>query len=282
MIDAHHHLWDPAARDYPWMTGELAPMARRFSLNDLEGTLPPNVRHTIVVQASASLEETEELLAIAHASATIAGVVGWLDLRGDVPAQIARLRSAPGGEKLVGIRHQAHDEPSAQWLVRGDILDGLDALAGAGLVYEFLVRARELPAATEAARRVPNAQFVLDHGGKPNIARGGNGEWERCLRALAANENVACKLSGLVTEARWDEWRDEDVIPYARVLLEVFGPQRMVFGSDWPVCLLAGSYARVLNLAQRVCDVLTDDERDDVFANNARRIYRLPLETPNR
>ncbi len=276
IVDAHHHLWDPSQRNYPWMTAEVAPIRRAFSAADLQATLPPDVVQTVVVQAVSALEESASLLKIAAQTPRIAGVVGWIDLTADAARQIAQLRAGEGGEKLVGIRHQVQDEDDPQWLLRDDVQAGLRAVGNAGLTYDLLVRPRELDAACETVRRFPALRFVLDHGAKPDIADAAREPWESGVAQLAAVPNVACKLSGLVTEARWDGWTPAQILPYARYLIDAFGAQRLLFGSDWPVCLLAASYEQVLDLARAACLRLSPPQRYSVFAGNARRFYRLP------
>lgn len=276
MIDAHHHLWDPAVREYPWMTEAIAPIRRRFDAADLHAVLPAQITQSIAVQAVSSTEETLELLRIAQTDAIVAGVVGWIDLTAaDAAEQIAALRASPGGSKLLGVRHQAEDEADARWLAREDVLRGLRAVADAGLVYDLLVRPHQMPAAREAASRLPHLQFVLDHAGKPEIARGAYEPWESELRALAKLPNVACKLSGLVTEAPWNAWTPQQIVPYIERALDAFGPDRVMYGSDWPVCLLAASYAQVYNLAESAIAHLSPPERAAATGANASRIYKV-------
>jgi L-fuconolactonase len=276
IVDAHHHLWDPSLRAYPWMSEKIAPIARRFTEADLLEQLPDGVERSIVVQAVSSMDETRELLAAAQSSTIIAGVVGWIDLRApDADEQIAQLRSAPGGERLVGIRHQAHDEEDPYWLVRADVLRGLRAVADAGLTFDLLVRTRELAAARELAAQLPELRLVVDHGAKPAIAAGEWSPWAAQLEALARFSNVSCKLSGLVTEANWDRWSAAQIVPYMRHILEVFGPSGVMFGSDWPVCLLAAPYERVLQLAQQALEPLSPAQRNAVLGENAVQIYGL-------
>jgi L-fucono-1,5-lactonase len=269
IVDAHHHLWDPALADYPWLTDEVAPLRRRFGLEDLEPLLRAHGVHgTVVVQARSDLAETEALLEAAEASEAILGVVGWVDLTAPDVAEV--LDGFEG--RLVGVRHQAHDEADPEWLLRGDVQDGLATVAERGLVYDLLVRTRELPAAAEAARRLPQARFVVDHLAKPPLRGGDTKAWAAGLQALAALPNVWCKLSGLVTEADWSAWRTEELAPYLRRALDWFGAERCLFGSDWPVCLLAADYGAVLELLE---GVLAPDERDAVLGGTAVRLYRL-------
>jgi len=273
IVDAHHHLWDPALADYPWMTDEVAPIRRRFGTDDLEPLLRAyGVDGTVVVQARASIDETRWLLDVASSTPFVRGVVGWIDLTDpDVRGVLAALR----GGRLVGIRHQVHDEPDPDWLLRSDVQRGIAAVGEAGLAYDFLVRARELPAALETARRHPDMRFVVDHLAKPPLRDGQTEEWARGLEALSALPNVSCKLSGLVTEADWGGWRRDELIPYLRRALDWFGPERSLYGSDWPVCLLAAEYGAVLELVLAALDVCDDVERDAVLGGNATRVYRL-------
>jgi L-fuconolactonase len=282
-VDAHHHLWDPARRAYPWMDERLAPFQRRFGPEDLDAAAGPHgIAQTVVVQTVASVEETEEFLAVAGTGGRVAGVVGWVDLTvADVADAVAALRAAPGGEVLVGIRHQVHDEPDPAWLVHGEVLAGLAAVAEAGLAYDLLVRERELPAARAVAERLPQLGFVLDHLAKPRIREGLVEPWATELRALARLPNVTCKVSGLVTEADWDAWTPEQLVRYVATAADAFGPDRLLFGSDWPVCLLAADYAEVVMAAEQALETAGLDaaERDLVFGANARRVYRLPEAT---
>jgi L-fuconolactonase len=276
-IDSHHHFWDPDRADYPWMTDELASIRRAYGPDDLRPLIArEGFERTIVVQTRSSIEETEEFLATAAAEPFIGGVIGWLDLTGPAVAdEIARLRAGPGGDQLVGVRHQVHDEPDPAWLGRPEVRRGLGAVALAGLTFDLLVRARELPAALEVARALPDLRFVVDHIAKPPIATGELEPWAGRLRTLAALPNVTCKLSGLVTEADWSSWTTADLRPYAAVVLEAFGPERLMFGSDWPVCLLAASYERVVEAARELLDDLSEDERTRVFGGTAMEVYGL-------
>jgi L-fuconolactonase len=279
-VDAHHHLWDPGRRAYPWMDESVAAIRRPFDVEDLDAAAgPQGFGQTVVVQAVSSVEETEELLAVAAASGRVAGVVGWVDLTDpEVAATLAGLRAGPGGEALVGIRHQVHDEPDPDWLLRDQVVVGLAAVAAAGLAYDLLVRERELPAARAVAQRLPELPLVVDHLAKPRIREGATNPWAGGLAALARHPNVACKVSGLVTEADWNAWTPEQLGPYVRHAADVFGPDRLLFGSDWPVCLVAASYAEVVAATEEALDRagLTPAEREAVFGANARRLYRLP------
>ena len=276
LVDAHHHLWDPARRTYDWLAG-LDPIRRPYTEADLRAVTPADA--TVLVQTVPSVEETEEFLRTAASSDLVAGVVGWVDLTApDVADAVAALRSAPGGEHLVGIRHGAQDEPDPRWLVRPDVVRGITAVAAAGLTYDVLVRPAQHEATVELADAVPGVRLVLDHAGKPAIVDGAYEPWAEFVTALAARPNVFCKLSGLVTEADWTKWTVEDLKPYAAHVLESFGPDRVMFGSDWPVCELAATYDQVYAAARAVTGGLSTSEQDDVFGGTAVRAY--PITAP--
>jgi L-fuconolactonase len=280
VVDAHHHFWDPTRHDYPWMGDELAAIRRPYLPEDLAPLLTANgVDRTVLVQTISSVEETREFLGMAANNDFIAGVVGWVDLTDASAGQaLAELRAGTGGEFLSGIRHQVHDEADPAWLLRDDVLRGIEAVGRAGLVYDFLVRTRELPAALHVAQRFPEIRFVIDHLAKPRIAAGARDvAWEEAMVPLAGCANVSCKLSGLVTEASWTEWTPEDFEPYVRRALDWFGQERCLFGSDWPVCLLAASYGRVLDVLRYALRNLDPAAREAVMGGNAVRIYRLDV-----
>ncbi|MFE5328969.1 amidohydrolase family protein [Embleya sp. NPDC056575] len=280
-IDAHHHLWDTDAHPdaYGWMDGPWAdPLRGRFGPDELARAAGPvGPVGTVAVQARTDTEETLDLLAIAADPSTpVVAVVGWIDLTAPDPAErAAALRAAPGGELLVGVRHFVQDEADPQWLARPDVTRSLEALAAAGLTYDLLVREPQLPAAVRVAERHPGVSFVLDHLGKPAIGAGAWQPWADTVERLAALPNVAVKLSGLVTEAHWRDWTAAQILPYARHALACFGPERTMFGSDWPVCTLAASYDTVVSIADQACAELSDAERDLVFGATARRVYGL-------
>jgi L-fuconolactonase len=281
IIDAHHHLWDPGTRRHAWLD-PLPALRRPFTVGEFAGIAAAHgVAASILVQVLPSAAETAEFLALAGTGTLVAGVVGWADLTApDVADQVARLRALPGGDRLAGIRHLVQDEPDPDWLDRPDVRRGLRALGEAGLVYDLLVRPAQLPAAIRTARDLPGVRFVLDHGGKPDIAHGRLEPWGGLVAELARQPNVACKLSGLVTEAgpRWSAARHSIARfgPYAGRLIEAFGPDRLMFGSDWPVCTLAASYGEVLDLAVALLAGRLDSAGTDaVLGGNAVRIYGL-------
>jgi L-fuconolactonase len=278
VIDSHHHFWDPDRGDYPWMVGRMAMIRRPFGPSDLAPVLAEcGVSRTVVVQTWSSLEETREFLNVAAAADFVAGVVGWVDLTDpNVRVTLHQLRTSAHGRYLVGIRHQVHDEPDADWLLRPDVDRGISAVGEAGLVYDLLVRPRELPAALTLAQRHRDTTFVIDHIAKPDIAHHEISEWSVSMARFGKLSNVHCKLSGMVTEADWSAWKPRDLQPYVDRVLEWFGPRRVMYGSDWPVCLVAASYRQVFDaLVECIRDLSTGD-RDQILGANAARVYRVP------
>jgi L-fuconolactonase len=231
----------------------------------------------VLVQTRSSLDETRDFLATAASTDFVAGVVGWVDLTDPALAEnLAEIRDWPGGKVLVGVRHQVHDEPDPDWLLRPEVQRGIAAVGRAGLAYDLLVRARELPAAAATVRRNPEVRFVVDHLAKPRIADGPvDPPWEAGLRPLAGEPNVFCKLSGMVTEADWSEWTPADLSPYIGKALAWFGPERCMFGSDWPVCLLAAGYGRVLTALEEALTGLDEAGQARVLGGTAEEFYRL-------
>ncbi|MFF4049463.1 amidohydrolase family protein [Streptomyces chartreusis] len=278
IVDAHHHVWDLSVRDQDWITGpELRPLRRNFGVGDLAPEArAAGVGRTVLVQTITVPEETPEFLALAAEHELIAGVVGWTDLtRPGIADELVRLCELPGGRYLKGIRHQVQGEADPEWLLRADVRHGLAAVAEAGLVYDLVVLPHQLPACVAAAAGLPELTFVLDHSGKPPIASGNLEPWTRDVRALAALPNTVCKLSGLVTEADLANWTVTDLRPYADAVLEAFGPGRLMFGSDWPVCTLAATYGEVLAATAELTAELSAAERAQVFEGTAARVYGL-------
>lgn len=278
-IDAHHHFWDPGRAEYTFMTAALEPIRRPFGPADLRPLIEADgIDGSVLVQTRSSMDETREFLATAVAAPFVVGVVGWVDLIArDVADAIAELRAGEGGDRLVAIRHQVHDEPDPDWLRRPDVRRGLAAVRDAGLAYDLLVRTRELPAALDAVRALPDLPFVLDHLAKPPIADGDLTDWARALLPLAELPNVAVKVSGLVTEAEWHSWSIDDLRHPVELAVDAFGPRRVMIGSDWPVCLLAGSYAEVMGAARALLADLLDRDLDEVLGGTAVRTYGLTL-----
>ncbi|MCX4452433.1 amidohydrolase family protein [Streptomyces sp. NBC_01340] len=278
IIDAHHHLWDLGVRDQEWISGpELQPLRRSFTLPDFEAEArEAGVAAGVLVQTVGVPEETPEFLSLAVGSDLVGAVVGWTDLTSPgVADELARLRGLPGGALLRGIRHQVQGEADPQWLTRPDVLRGLRAVAAAGLVYDVVVLPHQLPAAVQAAAAVPELTFVLDHLGKPAIASGELEPWSTELGRLASLPNTVCKLSGLVTEADWASWTTADLRPFADRVLAAFGADRLMFGSDWPVCTLAAGYPEVVASARALTDTLTAAERTALWSATATRVYRI-------
>lgn len=272
-IDAHQHFWrhDPV-RD-GWITDEMAVLRRDFLPGELGPLLAANgVDGSVAVQADQSEEETRFLLTLAEGHPFIRGVVGWVDLL--APNLEERLEHFSQWERFRGVRHIAQAE-SDDFLSRPDVARGVGALRTFGLTYDILVYCRQLPAALELVRGLPEQPFVVDHIAKPLIADGVLEPWATHMREMAGHPNVWCKVSGLVTEASWSDWSPADLRPYLDVVFEAFGPERLMFGSDWPVCLLAGSYEEVLVLAERYFGQLTLAERAGVFGENAAAFYGL-------
>jgi L-fuconolactonase len=277
VIDAHHHVWDLTVRDQDWITGDrMAPIRRTFTLDDLRPSArAAGVGATVLVQTVTVAEETPEMLALAAADPLVAGVVGWTDLTSPaIAGELARLTGGPGGGYLVSIRHQVQSEPDPDWLRRPDVIRGLRAVAAAGLCYDLVVLPHQIPAASYAAAAVPDLTLVLDHAGKPPIANGDLGAWAAAVREFAALPNTTCKLSGLVTEAPLGA-QSRVFAPVADVVLSAFGAERIMFGSDWPVCLLASDYVGVTALARSLVAGLSDAERAAVFGATAARVYRI-------
>jgi L-fuconolactonase len=277
IVDAHHHVWDLGVRDPDWLRDRrLAPIHRTFTTADLRPlAAAAGVGASVLVQTLALADETDELLALADGDDLVAGVVGWVDLTApEVADRLAALLDGPHGAVLRGVRHLVQDEPDDDWLARPDVLRGLRAVGEAGLVYDLLTLPRQLPAAVRAVSATPSLVFVLDHCSKPPIASGALEPWAGELRALARLPNVVCKLSGLVTEAA-PGWTVADLRPYAGVVLDAFGPRRLMLGSDWPVCLLAAPYDTVIGTALELIEGLSPAERSEVLSGTATRVYRL-------
>jgi L-fuconolactonase len=276
-VDAHHHVWDLAVRDQPWISDAMAPLRRTFGIDDLApAATAAGITATVVVQTVPDVAETQELLDLAAATPLVAGVVGWVDLASaDVADQLDRLLAAPSGSWLRGIRSIVQAEPDLAWLTRPAVLDGLRVVASRDLTFDLLVRSDQLEAAAGAASAVPDGRFVLDHLAKPGIAAGTWEPWATQLAELASCDNVVAKLSGLVTEASWSDWSVDDLRPYVDHTLDLFGPERVLFGSDWPVCTLAAPYEQVLSTTEALIDGVPAPDREAILGGNAVAAYRL-------
>ena len=275
-IDAHQHFWQYSAGEYGWINESMAVLKRDLLPRDLEPLLRANrLNGSIAVQARQSLEETRWLLALAEENDFVKGVVGWVDLRSSQLRD--QLQEFVGNKKLVGVRHVVQDEPDDAFLLRPEFRRGIGLLAEFGLVYDLLLHPRHLPIAVKLVREFPAQQFVLDHIAKPSIAKGTLEPWASDLRALAQLPNVVCKLSGMVTEARWSVWTQEDFRPYLDVVLEAFGPERLMIGSDWPVCTLSADYASTLGIVKRFIGQLSEAEQDVILGGTCARVYGIGL-----
>jgi L-fuconolactonase len=281
IIDAHHHVWDLSVHDQPFLDQPgLAPLRRNFLLADLEPqAAAQGVTATVVVQTITEPEETPELLTLAATSNLVAGVVGWVDLEApDVADAIAALRQLPGGDRLVGIRHPVLTEPDPDWLARPAVLRGLAVVAATGLVYDVVAAGPQLRAAVAAATATPQLTFVLDHLGNPEIGSGVDESWASVFGAFAALPNTVGKFSGVLGElppGRAD-LADALLRPHCEIALAGFGPDRLMFGSDWPVSTMHVGYDGVCAAARSLTADLSQDEQSAIFHGTARRTYRLP------
>ncbi|MFB9658684.1 amidohydrolase family protein [Glycomyces mayteni] len=275
VIDAHHHVW---TADYPWLASrpEFAPIRRDYGVADLRANLKAaGVDRTVLVEADwGHPSETVEFLHLAGATEEIAGVVGFADLTDPgLGNTLARYGSHPRARYLVGLRYQVQGRPEADFLARPEAVQAFKTVAQHVRTFDLVVRADQLPAAAEAAAAVPDLHFVLDHLGKPQVREGDAGlrAWREAVTPLAKRPNVSAKLSGLVTEADWHRWKPADLRPFVQTALELFGPDRLMFGSDWPVCELAATYTRVKDALTEVLG-RTDP---DVFGGTAAKVYQL-------
>jgi L-fuconolactonase len=273
-IDAHHHVWDLAVRDQPWTAG-IPLLNKTFTVDKLRPALRAHhIDATVVVQSIPVAAETAELIRLAASDPHVRAVIGWADLNdfgiGDC---LARLRELPGGGALVGIRYGVQDEADPDWLRRPQARRGIAAVGAAGLVYELVVRPDQLAAAVRTVADLPDVRFVLDHAGNPEIRPDALQPWGGLLAELAALPNVAVKLSGLVT--RTGSPSAQVLRPYGDVLLDTVGPHRVIYGSDWPVCLLAADYDQVIGIAQSLTAALSPHERAAVFGGTAAGWYRI-------
>ena len=270
-IDAHHHLWTLARGDYDWLTPELAPIYRDFSLQDLAPHLAAaGIEGTILVQAAPTEAETMFLLDIADAAEVVRGVVGWIDF--DAADAVMRIEALASRKLLVGLRPMVQDIANDDWLLRPALAPLLNAMAKNGLVFDALTKPRHLQRLLQVVDRHPDLSFVLDHGSKPDLSSGEIAAWRDDITRLAERPNVVCKLSGLVTEAK-PGWQIADLRPAVEHIRDRFGPQRLLWGSDWPVVDLAGGYAKWLDAAETLLADLSPDERTSVFGGSAARIY---------
>lgn len=274
LIDAHHHLWRYNDRDYGWMSNDMIALRQNYLLPELEQvTRASGVTGTIAVQARQTLEETESLLQMAAANPLLQGVVGWVPLIApNVADDLDRFAADP---RLKGVRHVLHDEQDDFYMLRDDFNRGVSLLASRGLAYDILIFEKHLPQTLTFVDRHPNQIFVVDHIAKPKIRAGELSPWQKNLAELARRENVYCKISGMATEADWTAWTQEQLRPYFDAVLQAFGPSRLMFGSDWPVLTLAGSYQRWVETFRWFIADLSPHEQEQIGRGTAIRAYRL-------
>ena len=273
-IDSHHHFWRYNPEEYSWIDDSMALLRRDFLPEDLRPEIQrAGIDGVISVQARQNLEETRWLLALAANHSFIRGVVGWVSLRDAKLPQV--LQSLAGNEKLKSIRHVLQGEPDDRYMLRSDFNRGIDLLQEFNLAYDILIFERHLPYVLEFVKQHPQQVFVLDHVAKPRIRDRIVSPWRENVRELAKFPNVYCKISGMVTEAGYTTWKEEDLAPYFDTVLEAFGPSRLLFGSDWPVCLVAASYGSWLALVKRQIAMLTDSEQSAILGGTAARVYRI-------
>lgn len=279
-IDSHHHVWDLSVREQGWMVGEaLDPIKKNFSINDLRQAIAGcGIEKTVVVQTVTNYDETPELLELAEDDELVAGVVGFLKIdSGDAISHLDKYESMRGFKHLVGIRDIAHDYEDIGYLAKPEVVKNVQELGRRGLVYDLLTKTPHMQAAIDLVKQSPGTQFVLDHISKPYMAKGEMQPWADKLREIASFENVVIKVSGLFTEADWKNWKAADFWPYLEHVTNLFTPARMMFGSDWPVCLLAATYRQSIDLMEQFTKSFSDAERKDFWAGTANRTYNLNL-----
>jgi L-fuconolactonase len=276
-IDSHQHFWRYVASEYPWIDDRLQMLRRDFLPADLKPLLERlGFDGSIAVQARQSFEETEWLLRLAEENSFVKGVVGWVDLRASDIGD--RLRCYVDRPKLVGVRHVVHDEPNQNFILEPEFRNGIASLDDHGLAYDLLLFPRHLSAAVRLVREFPEQHFVLDHIAKPSIARGETDPWSSDLKRLSDLPNVYCKLSGMVTEAAWSAWRPEDFMFYLDLIKDAFGLERLMIGSDWPVCTVSADYDSTMGVVLDYLEGVPSATREAVLGGNCARWYRLPSE----
>ena len=279
-IDSHYHVWDLSVRPQDWMVGEgLEKIKRSFDMEDFRtASADSGIEKAVLVQTVMKYVETPEFLQLAAKDSSIAGVVGWIEIgAADAISHLEEYEDVPGHEFLLGIREVAHDIPDNDFLARPQVVKNVKELGKRGYTYDLLTKTPQMKAAIELVKAAPETQFIVDHISKPYIADGIMEPWSAMIQELATFPNVVCKVSGMITEAKWDHWKTSDFVPYVNLLLECFGPSRLMFGSDWPVALLAGTYKEVVALAEELTHQLSTSEKEDFWSGTAIRAYNLTI-----
>lgn len=273
-IDSHQHFWQYSSAQYGWITAELAPLQNDFMPDDLASLMESvKISGTIAVQARQQQTETDFLLQLANSYDWIKGVVGWIDLRSKNVRK--SLEKYADQTKCCGFRHVLQDEPHDDFMLGSDFVHGIGQLRQFDFTYDLLIFPRQLKASIDLARQFPEQPFVVDHIAKPLIADRTLEPWATEIRKLAECENVCCKVSGMVTEAKWNQWHPEDFTPYLDIIFDCFGPRRILFGSDWPVCTLSGSYRAIYDLVSNYIKTFSTAEQEAIMGRNAVEFYRL-------
>ena len=273
-IDSHHHIWDLNVRPQTWMKGdELKPISRTILMNEFEPELEKSkIDYTVIVQTVPTIDETPEFLDLSLSHPKVCAVVGWLDLEsGDITPVLEKYLAHAGGKNLVSIRDMAQDKDDPNWLIRDDVVKNVHRIADAGLTFDILTKPPQLAAAVKLVKQSPNNIFVLDHVSKPYIAKGEMQPWADQISEIASYENVSVKVSGLFTEANWSDWSNKSFKPYLNHILKSFTPDRMMFGSDWPVCLLAASYSQTIDLMEESAKDFPKSEQEACWTSTAKR-----------
>ncbi|GAA4293903.1 amidohydrolase family protein [Aestuariibaculum suncheonense] len=274
IIDSHQHFWKYEPVKHSWIDDNMVVIRKDFMPSDLQSVYQENgIDGCVAVQADQTLEETDFLLQLSNENSFIKGVVGWVDLRANNLE--ATLEKYSEVDKLKGFRHVVQGEPDHNFLLRPNFLRGIEVLENNGYTYDILIFPHQLGATLDFVKRFPNMNFVIDHIAKPYIKDGFYDGWAVLMKEIAKYENVYCKMSGIVTEADYNTWTPEQIQPYMELVLEVFGPNRVMFGSDWPVCLVAGNYTKVKELTTNFIAALSADEQQQIMGINAMKFYKL-------
>ena len=276
-IDAHQHFWNYDPARHAWITEEMSLLKRDFLPADLAPELMASgIDASVAVQVEQSVQETHSLLKLAEHNPRVTGVIGWVDLSSSGLSK--RLDELSRHDKLRGFRHIAQSEPDDRFLASESFVSGVSQLKEYGFTYDILIYPKQLPAARELVEKLPKQKFVIDHLAKPDVKNESNSkEWAGHMWAIAQNPNVYCKVSGLVTEADWSAWKPTDFKPYLDIVFEAFGSDRLLFGSDWPVCLLAANYRKVVQIVEEYLSGTSQNERNKIFGGNAIRFYGLEM-----